>query len=111
MDLNRSDRAKGMLYENTYVWFVFLSCLDILLTWCVLYRGVGIEANGLAAWVIARFGRVGMVVFKLALVVVVILICEAVGRRNHAAGHKLARIAAGVTAVPLVIAITLLATR
>jgi hypothetical protein len=107
METNR----RGMLYENTYVWFVFLSCLDIFLTWCVLYRGVGVEANGVAAWVIARFGRVGMVLFKLALVVVVILVCEAVGRRNRSVGHKLARAAVGLTCVPLVIAVTILATR
>src|SRR5437016_4766895 len=100
-------RRRGMLYENTYVWFIFLSCLDIFLTWCVLYRGVGIEANALAAWVIAHFGRVGMVLFKLAMVIVVILVCEAVGRRNQAAGHKLAKAAVGLTGVPLVIAITI----
>ena len=109
MQTNRPPRA-GMLYENTYVWFIFLSCLDIFLTWCILYRGVGVEANALAAWVIARFGRVGMVLFKLGMVVLIILICEAVGRRNRSIGHKLAKTAVGLTGVPLVIAVTILAT-
>jgi hypothetical protein len=109
METNRPQRA-GMLYQNTYVWFIFLSCLDIFLTWCILYRGVGFEANALAAWVIAHFGRVGMVLFKLGMVVLIILICETVGRRNRSVGHNLARAAIALTSVPLVIAVTILAT-
>ena len=99
---------RSMLYENTYVWLIFVSCLDIMLTWIVLWRG-GKEANLLAAGIIDRFGLVGIVVFKLAIVVFVIGLCEHIGRRNRGAGRKFARAAVGISAVPVMVAFILLA--
>ena len=92
--------TRPVLYQNTYVWLVFVSALDVMLTWMILYLG-GREVNGLAAWVIDRFGGVGMVVYKFALVALVIAICEAAGRRRDSAGRGLARFAVAVTCVPV----------
>ena len=102
-----SDPFSPVLYENHYTWFVLVSALDIMLTWLVLHAG-GREANAIAAAVLQRWGLEGMVVFKFALVVFVIALCEVIGRRNHAAGRRLATWAVALTCVPLVIAVLLL---
>jgi hypothetical protein len=99
--------ARGMRYENTYVWLIFVSCLDIMLTWIVLWRG-GREANALAAAIIHHFGLPGIVLFKLTIVVLVIGLCEWIGRHNHLAGGRFARWAVALSAVPVVIAVVLL---
>jgi hypothetical protein len=96
-----------MLYENHYTWFVFVSALDIMLTWVILHAG-GREANQLAASVLERFGLEGLVVFKFALVILVIAICEVVGRKNFATGRRLASWAVALTCVPLLVAVGLL---
>ncbi|HEV2296038.1 MAG TPA: DUF5658 family protein [Tepidisphaeraceae bacterium] len=96
-----------VLYENHYIWFVLVSALDVMFTWIVLHAG-GREANAIAAAVLNRFGLGGMVVFKFALVILVIVLCETVGRRNRDAGRRLATWAVGLTCVPLVIAVLLL---
>ena len=95
------------LYPNRYVWFVFLSTMDVLMTFVVLWFG-GREANGVADRVLQRFGIGGMAIFKFALVVVVIGICEVLGRSSPRAGRKLSEWAVAVTCVPVVIAFVLL---
>jgi hypothetical protein len=101
---------RAMKYENTYVWLIFVSCLDIMLTWIVLWRG-GREANWLAALILHHFGLPGMVLYKLLLVVFIIAICEWIGRHNHSAGGRFARWAVAISAVPVMIALVLLSTR
>lgn len=96
-----------VLYENHYTWFILVSTLDVMFTWIVLHAG-GREANALAAAVLNRFGLGGMVVFKFALVIFVIVLCEIIGRRSRSAGRKLATWAVGLTCVPLIIAVMLL---
>ena len=102
-----SNPFSPVLYENHYAWFVLVSALDLMLTWIVLHAG-GREANAIAAAVLQRWGLEGMVVFKFALVVFVIALCEVIGRRNHAAGRRLATWAVALTCLPLVVAVGLL---
>ena len=90
-----------MLYQNEYAWFVLVSALDVMLTWVILVLG-GREVNAVANSVLSRWGLRGLVAFKFALVVFVILICEAVGRRRPETGRKLARAAVAITCFPLV---------
>ena len=47
------------LYPNRYVWFVFLSAMDVFMTFIVLQIG-GSEANGIANWILERYGLSGM---------------------------------------------------
>ena len=44
-----------MRYQNGYALFVFVSCLDIILTWVILYRG-GLEVNPVARIVSGSLG-------------------------------------------------------
>ena len=99
--------ATQPLYPNRYVWFVFLSAMDVFMTFIVLWFG-GREANNVANWIYQRWGISGMTAFKFAVVVFVILLCEYIGRRNERAGRLLAEWAIALTCLPVVIAIALL---
>lgn len=98
-----------MRYQDLYVWLVLVSALDIMLTWVILYLG-GYEVNGVAAYVIHHFGLGGMVTFKFIMVIVVVLICESLGKRSQSAGKRLAQIAIALTCIPIAVALAQLAT-
>jgi hypothetical protein len=102
-----ADGKSHVIFPNGYVWFVFVSALDIMLTWVVLHLG-GREANALANAIIYRYGLPGLVVFKFALVVIVVLICEFVGRRKHESARLLLSVGIMVTCMPVVLALALL---
>ena len=91
-------------YPDWYAWYVLLAALDVMLTWMVLHFG-GREVNVLADWVIRRWQLPGMVVYKFATVVLVVVICEVVGRRRERLGRRLAEWAVAITAVPVVLAL------
>ena len=90
-----------MRYPNPYVWLVLVSALDIFLTILVLYAWKGHEVNPIAAAIIAHMGFQWTVVFKYALIVLVIIICEVVGRRNDRTGWKLAMVGIMLSAFPV----------
>lgn len=93
-----------VLYANAYVWYVLLASLDIMLT-TVIMAADGHELNSVADRVIQRWGLPGLVVFKFAFVLLVIFICEIVGRRNDKTGRRLAEWSVAITAIPVVISI------
>ncbi len=103
---SRADRRpflrRPTLYPALYTWYVLVSALDILFTWRIL-RADGVEVNVLANWVIDQHDIRGLAVFKFLTVVVVILICEVVGRRQYETGAKLARWAVVLSAFPVVV--------
>jgi hypothetical protein len=96
-----------MLYPNAYVWFVFVSALDIMLTWKILDKG-GEEVNPVAREVIELWGLEGAILFKFAIVVWVVIACELSGRRKPATGRRLAWAAVVVSAAPVVYSLGLL---
>ena len=93
-----------MLYQTAYKWFVYISALDVILTWFILLVG-GEEVNWLADVVIAHAGLKGILIYKFCLVVLVVLICEVVGRRKPWVGRKLAGLAIVITALPVVLSV------
>lgn len=80
---------RQVLYPDLYTWFVFVSALDVMMTWLVLYFG-GSEVNLFADYIIERYGPGGVVLFKFSPVVFVIVICELVGRHRLDMGRRLA---------------------
>jgi len=90
-------------YPNLYVWFVFLAAMDVMMTWLVLAAG-GNEENVLAHWFLAKWGLPGMVVLKFTAVIVVVFICELVGRFREATGQNLARFAVAINVIPVTLA-------
>jgi hypothetical protein len=97
-----------MLFQNAYVWFVFVSSLDIMLTWKILDRG-GMEVNPVAALVIDHWGMHGAIAFKFALMMFVIVTCEISGRIRPRTGRALSIAAVVVSAAPVAWSLFLLA--
>jgi hypothetical protein len=96
-----------MLYQKAYVWFVFVSALDVMLTWKILDKG-GDEVNPVAREVIELWGFEGAIIFKFAIVTWVVIACELVGRRRPVTGQRLAWTAVAVSAAPVVYSLGLL---
>jgi hypothetical protein len=95
---------RAVLYPDAYLWYILLAAFDVMLTWVILRSG-GSELNAIADWVIRRYDVPGVVLYKFLLVLLVVVICEVVGRRNHQRGQTLARWAVIITAFPVVIAL------
>lgn len=96
-----------MRFQNQYVWFVFFSALDIMLTWAILRRG-GREVNPLADLIIDMWGLNGAIVFKFSLTVLVVVVCEVVARTRYGTAYALAITAMIVSAIPVVYSLGLL---
>ena len=96
-----------MRYQSGYVWFVFVSSLDIMLTWLILSRG-GVEVNPIAKLVIDAWGLPGAIGFKFALTLFVIIACEITGRHKDRTGRNLIIIAIVLSAAPVVWSLSLL---
>ena len=90
-----------MRYQNAYVWLVLVSSLDLILTLLVLGVWDGREVNPIAAAVIAETGYVGAIGFKFAIVVLVIVMCEVVGRQSERKGRAIALAAVVISALPV----------
>jgi hypothetical protein len=109
-------RSWSVRYPNAYVWFIFLAALDIMLTYLILHpvlfprdammiESRGAEENVVAGWVIEHWDVPGMVAFKFALVVVVVVLCEVIGRHRDSIGRRIAEWAVAVTVIPVLVAL------
>lgn len=88
-----------MRYQEQYVWLIFLSSLDIMLTWHIL-RNDGTEVNPVARLVIDTWGLTGAVLFKFALMLFVIIACEVIGRKRDKLARRLIMFGLIVTGFP-----------
>ena len=95
-------------YPNAYVWLVLVSALDLMLTMLVLFVWEGFEANPVAEAVIEEMGFVWAIVFKFAIVVLVVIICEYIGRRDKRGGQTLAVGAVIINSIPVAYTFALL---
>jgi hypothetical protein len=89
------------LYPNHYAWYVLVGTLDVIVTFVIVaYLGGG-EVNELARHILQQHGWPGMVALKYSTVVVVLLVCEIVGRSKPRAGRGLATGAVVISALPV----------
>lgn len=93
---------RNLLFTRCYLWFILASVLDVIVTTLVISIG-GYEANPLAGLVIGRFGMHGALMFKFTLMLVVILCCEIIGRRDERIGRSIASFAAAVPALAAIL--------
>lgn len=109
----RNHRKSGWLnlphmrYPNEYAWFLLVSSLDIMLTWAIKEMH-GTEVNPIANIVIEAWGLPGAIVFKFSLTLLVIIVCEVVGRQRDRMARNLSQIAVLISAAPVVYSIGLL---
>ncbi len=95
------ESRRPVLYPNLYAWYILASSLDIMLTYAIVWKFGGREVNAVAARLIERFEHWGLIGLKFATVVLVVAICELVGRRNPGLGRRLAIAAIGLSAFPV----------
>ena len=69
--------TKDLILAQEYLAFVLLNLFDLFLTGYI-FKHHGMEANGIALWVLQRFGLLGFAIFKFLLVTVLVLICEVI---------------------------------
>jgi uncharacterized membrane protein len=93
--------AKGVRFPDHYCWYVLASTLDIIVTFIIIEVYKGGEANQLAAKIFDRFGWPGMIALKYATVLVVVLVCETVARKNEPLARNLSVLAIAVGAFPV----------
>lgn len=96
------------LFPNLYTWLVFLAAMDVIFTTLILWIG-GREVNWLADRVLQRFGVPGAVAMKFSAVILVVIICEFIGRLRHPTGRRLAEWSVAISTVPVALAFIQLA--
>jgi hypothetical protein len=99
-------RTRSVLYPDRYLWYVLASVMDIVVTVTVLVHYSAKEVNSIAQASMERFDTWGLVGLKFATLVIVVAICEYVGRRHVRLGRMLATIAIAASLMPVVAATT-----
>jgi hypothetical protein len=92
---------RQVLYPNRYAWYVLVSALDIMLTVTLLVHLGAEEVNMIAQGSIELFGTWGLIWLKFLSVILVVLICEWVGRVRQRSGRRLATAAIFISLFPI----------
>jgi len=72
---------RDVVLAQEYLAFLLLNLCDLFLTGYIL-RNNGLEANGVAAWILTKFHGQGFVVYKFGLMVVLVACCEGISLKN-----------------------------
>ena len=88
-------------HPNLYLWLIFVSALDVILTRVVLFFG-GTEINPVADYVLLNWGRLGISLFKFIIVGFVIIVCEYIALRSHVISKRLAIVSIMISLVPVI---------
>ena len=87
-------------HPNLYLWLIFVSALDVILTRVVLFFG-GKEINPVADYVLLHWGRLGMSLFKFLIIGFVIIVCEYIATRSARVSRRLAITSILISLVPV----------
>lgn len=96
---------RAVLYPDRYAWYVLASALDIMVTVTVLVHLGAREVNTFAQWSIDQFGTWGLIGLKFLSVILVLCICEFIGRRRERTGRMLATLAIALSLLPVTAAL------
>ena len=99
-----SHLRRHVLYPNHYAWYILVSSLDLIMTNTVMHHFGAREVNTIADKAIEHFGFWGLIGLKFLTVVVVVYICEHIGRKRPELGRKVAAWAVAISAIPVVVA-------
>jgi hypothetical protein len=97
---------RPVLFPDRYAWYVLASSLDIMVTVTVLVHLGAREVNTFAQWSIEHFGTWGLIGLKFLSVILVVMICEYIGRRSRRTGAALATAAIFLSLIPVAAALT-----
>jgi uncharacterized membrane protein len=101
----RSFARRHVLYPDRYAWYVLASALDIIVTVAVLKHLGAREINTFAQRSIELFGTWGLIGLKFVSVILVVVICEYIGRSNERLGRRVATFAIVLSLFPVMAAL------
>jgi len=87
--------CRSLIYEDTYVWLVLFAMLEAALTWGIFTRG-GMTLGLVNQTFIQAAGLRAMAVYELTLAVLLVVLCEEIGRRRLVTGRIVANMVASV---------------
>ena len=90
-------------YPTAYTWYVLACFLDLILTNTIISHFGGQEVNFLAAHAINVGGFWGLIAFKIASMVVVLILCQFIGHRRDRTGRRVVVAAVVFSALPVVV--------
>lgn len=96
---------RPVLYPERYAWYVLVSALDIMFTVTLLIHLGAREVNMIAQRAIELFGTWGLIGLKFSSVILVVAICEYIGRRHERKGRALATAAIFISLFPVAAAL------
>ncbi len=103
---DQKNRIEPIRYAKSYLFLIMFSTIDIILTYLIVIPNQiglnGWEINPFADRVIQNHGFWGMIIYKFALTVFFIVLCEEVGRKRPTKGSRLAKLAVAIAAIPTV---------
>ena len=91
-------------YPREYGWLIIVSTLDLVMTWFIITMKGGSEANPVANVVLTTWGYWGLITYKFALMIFVVIVCEVVGRQRDRTARWLARFGVAISAIPFFVA-------
>lgn len=92
---------KRALYPDHYAWYILASSLDVMVTYFIIWRLGGREVNAVANHLVQQYGHWGLIMLKFSSIVLVVAICEWVGRQRELRGRRLATAAVVISALPV----------
>jgi len=113
----RNSRPRGLFdllfrhqlpLETESVAFIFLSALDIFMTWTLLTQGGFIESNPVARYFLDHWGRKGFVGFKFAMVAFICLLAQAIALKKPELARKVLNFGSLVVFFVVIYSLTLL---
>ncbi len=72
---------RDVILAQEYLAFLLLNLCDLFLTGYILHNN-GLEANGVAAWILTKFHGQGFVFYKFGLMIVLVACCEGISLKN-----------------------------
>jgi len=72
---------RDVVLAQEYLAFLLLNLCDLFLTGYILHNN-GLEANGMAAWILEKFHGQGFVAYKFGLMIVLVACCEGISLKS-----------------------------
>ena len=101
--------VKRLPLEQETVRFIFVSALDVFLTYLLITQDRFHEGNPVARFFLNHWGMRGMIYFKFAMVAFVAVLAQIIARRQPATARKLLNLATVIVICVLIYSLTLLA--
>lgn len=100
---------KRLPLEQETVRFIFVSALDVFLTYLLIVQDGFHEGNPVARFFLNHWGMRGMIYFKFGMVAFVAVLAQIIARRQLETARRLLNLATVIVICVLIYSLTLLA--